>query len=107
MDVGEHAVLSTTPSVLPAVSSERSDNSSRKFVLWGIRHNTVLTIVGASIAPVLYLLYIDHFATNAFNSDDWSVVPFVHAAIHCHLSLSLLLGPPPQISPFPGHIITI
>jgi hypothetical protein len=41
-------------------------------------------------APVLYLLFIDRYAVNAFYDDDWSVVPMVHAAIHGHLTRSQL-----------------
>ncbi len=62
----------------------------RRLTLWATSHNRVLTIMAASIAPILYLAFINHYATNSFFSDDWSVVPTVHAALHGHLSLSQL-----------------
>ena len=54
------------------------------------RYNTVLTIATASLAPILYLVFIDHYAVNSLHDDDWSVVPLVHAALHGQLSLSQL-----------------
>ena len=57
---------------------------------WASRHNTLLTIAAASIAPILYLLFINQYAINSFFVDDWGVVPLVHAALHGHLSLGQL-----------------
>jgi hypothetical protein len=84
----------------PAISSTEDvhsphghgdDDSPRRSVpSWLSRHNTVLTIAAGSIAPILYLLYLDRYAVNSFVEDDWSVVPLVHGALHGHLSLSLL-----------------
>jgi hypothetical protein len=57
---------------------------------WLSRHNAVLTIAAAAVAPILYLLYLDRYAVNSFVDDDWSVVPLVHAALHGHLSFRAL-----------------
>lgn len=54
------------------------------------RYNTIITCVAALIGPVLYLVFIDHYAVNSFFGDDWSVASLVHQALHGHLSLSLL-----------------
>ena len=61
-----------------------------KISRWATRYNTVLTIAAASLPPVLYVVYINRYAVNSFRSDDWSVVPIVHAALHGDLSLSQL-----------------
>ena len=66
------------------------DGGARRALAWTSRHNTPLTIVAAGIVPILYLVFIDHFALNSFVDDDWSVVPLVHAALHDQLSLSLV-----------------
>ena len=50
--------------------------------MWASRHNTVLTVAAASIAPILYFAFVYHFAVDSFNSDDWSVSPLIHAALH-------------------------
>jgi hypothetical protein len=47
-------------------------------------------MAAACVVPVLYLLFVSHYALNSFQDDDWSVVPIVHAALHGHLSFSLL-----------------
>jgi hypothetical protein len=57
---------------------------------WLQRHNFLLTMVAACLTPVLYLLYVGHYAVNDFQFDDWSVIPLVHAALHGHLSLGKL-----------------
>jgi hypothetical protein len=74
-------------------SLDHSDSVARKrFTSWVVRHNSVLTIATASLTPIVYLVFIDRFAVNAFYNDDWSVVPIVHAAVHGHLALSQLWG---------------
>ena len=65
-------------------------NAKRTIPRLAARYNTVLTIAAASIAPILYLVFIDHYAVNSLNDDDWSVVPLVHAALHGQLALSQL-----------------
>lgn len=59
-------------------------------VTWVRRHNTVLVAVAALVTPVAYLLFVAHFSTDSFFGDDWSVVLFVHPALHGHLSISQL-----------------
>jgi hypothetical protein len=48
------------------------------------------TVVSACVVPLLYLVFVDHFATNVFQDDDWTVVPFVHAALHGKLTADQL-----------------
>jgi len=57
---------------------------------WQARHNTLLTLIAASIVPALYLGYVNHFAINALQGDDWNTVPGVNDAIHGHFSLGQL-----------------
>jgi hypothetical protein len=54
------------------------------------RHRGPLTMAAAAVVPILYLLFVDHYAVNSFLDDDWSVVPIVHAALRGHLSFGLL-----------------
>ena len=61
-------------------------------VSWVARHNRGLTIVSASLCPILYLLFVNRYSTNSFYNDDWSVVMLVHSALHGGLSLSQLWG---------------
>ncbi len=43
--------------------------------------------VGAVLVPpVLYVLFVLHFSTNALEFDDWNMVPFLHASLHGHFS---------------------
>jgi hypothetical protein len=58
---------------------------------WLARHNTPLTIAAALLAPILYLVYLDHYAINVLQGDDWNMIPQgVHQALHGHTSLSQL-----------------
>jgi hypothetical protein len=60
---------------------------------WLARHNTALTIGAGLLAPILYLLYVNHYAVNVLQGDDWNMVPGgVHQALHGHISLSQLWG---------------
>ena len=87
----ERSVLPTEISPPDGPSSKPSDEGGRgTSASWLHRHNVALTMVAAGVTPVLYLLYIAHFAVNDFQFDDWSVIPLVHAAIHGHLSLGQL-----------------
>ena len=54
------------------------------------RHNVVLTGTAACLPPVLYLLFVNHYASNALLFDDWRMIPFVHGALHGDLSLGQL-----------------
>jgi hypothetical protein len=71
------------------------------------RRNAVLTVAAAGVPPVLYLFFVAHYATNAFNSDDWSVVPLVHGALHGHLSLSLLWSQHNESRLLVGNIVDV
>ena len=71
------------------------------------RHNTVLTIAVASVAPILYLAFIDHNATNSFYDDDWSVTPLITGALSGHLSLSQLWAQHYESRLFLGNIIDV
>ncbi len=64
--------------------------SRRKFRHWAAETNTLLTIASATVVPILYLLFIGHYAVNSFTADDWSVIPLIDAALHGHLSADLL-----------------
>ncbi len=69
----------------PSGTTESANPSS-----WLPRHNVALTGVAACVAPVLYLLFVNHFASNALLFDDWNIVPFLGSALHGHLSLGQL-----------------
>jgi hypothetical protein len=85
------AVLPTKEPPVPSGLSECSEKDARtRFVLWLSRHNTAFTIIAASVLPILYLLFVEHYATNSFTADDWYVVPIVHAALHGQLTLGQL-----------------
>jgi hypothetical protein len=79
-----------SPHSLPPQRGDGDGDGGWTFASWAKRHNALLTIVSAGIAPVLYLLYLDRYAVNSFVDDDWSVVPLVHGALHGRLTLSLL-----------------
>ena len=86
----------------------RGDGDGRwTFASWARRHNALLTIASAGIAPILYLLYLDHYAVNSFVDDDWSVVPLVHGALHGHLSLSLLWSQHNESRIVVGNIVDV
>jgi hypothetical protein len=57
---------------------------------WMTRHNVVLTAAVACVVPVLYLLFVNHYTSNALLFDDWRMVPFIHAALHGDLSFGQL-----------------
>lgn len=59
------------------------------------------------MAPILYLVFIDHYAPNSFTTDDWTVVPLVHAALHGHLLLSQLWGQHIESRLFIGNMIDV
>jgi hypothetical protein len=45
----------------------------------------------AATLSVLYVGFVDHYAVNVPNGDEWvSVVPFVHNSLHGHLTLAAL-----------------
>jgi hypothetical protein len=74
---------------------------------WANRHNTMLTIGAASIAPILYLIVIHHFAVNSLTEDDWSVVPFIHEALHGNLSFGLLWSQHTESRYFLGNVVDV
>jgi hypothetical protein len=90
--VMEPAVTSADHSDPPDRSSARSDDraAAPRSVSWVTGHNTVLTIAAASVAPILYLVFVDRYATNSFYGDDWSVAPLIHSALSGHLTLGEL-----------------
>jgi hypothetical protein len=53
-------------------------------------YSRVLTFAIAIIAPLCYLFYVNHFAQNVLQFDDWSTVTLIHNALHGHLSWSQL-----------------
>ena len=80
------------PNHLEPSVDHRDSVVQKRSTPWVVRHNSVLTIATASLTPIVYLVFIDRFAVNAFFADDWSIIPMVHAAIHGHLALSQLWG---------------
>lgn len=52
--------------------------------------NQALTLAAACVAPVLYVLFVNHYSVNSFNGDDWSTVLVVHPFLHGQLSPSTL-----------------
>lgn len=89
MDLIEPPIVATKSPDHPSDVPDRG--AMRKLSSWMTQHNTVLTIAAASLAPILYVLFIARYATNSFiNNDDWSFVPIVHAALHHQLSLGQL-----------------
>ena len=72
------------PDALPGASGAATQS-------WPTRYNTALTVVAALVCPVLYFVYLNHYAINVLQGDDWNMVPLgVHQALHGHTSLSLL-----------------
>lgn len=57
---------------------------------WWKRHNRALVFAAAALPAILYLAWINHYALNVLQGDDWSTVPFVNAAIHGQFSLGQL-----------------
>jgi hypothetical protein len=91
-----------------ATSGPRStDGVSGTFRSWAHRRNTGLTVAAAAVAPILYLLFIDRYATNSFFGDDWSTAVLVHAALHGHLSLSQLWTQYNETRLFVGNSIDV
>jgi hypothetical protein len=44
----------------------------------------------ASALAALYVFFVLHYSVNLFWSDEWSLVPIIHAALHSHLTLGAL-----------------
>lgn len=84
----------------------RSDDASRSTLrAWALRH--ALVLVSGSVAPILYLLFVSHYASNSFFGDDWSVAPVVNAALHDHLTLSQLWSQYNESRLFFGTIVLV
>lgn len=93
---------------IAARSAHRDDGGAKGRVsLWASRHNTILTFAAASIAPILYFGFVYHYAVNSFDSDDWSVVPLVHASLHGQSILGLLWGQHHESRLFVGNIVDV
>jgi hypothetical protein len=54
------------------------------------RYNTPLTIAAGIAPPILYFLYVNHFAVNALQFDDWSFTPVVESSLDGNVSISQL-----------------
>jgi hypothetical protein len=50
----------------------------------------ITTILSGFIAPVLYLIFVNTYATNSLYGDDWSIIPLINATRHGNLSPSRL-----------------
>jgi len=66
------------------------DNVDGKRSSWLVGHMTALTVASALVTPLLYLFYVNHYALNVFQFDDWGSVGFLNAAIHGHLTFNEL-----------------
>ena len=51
--------------------------------------------------------FVYHYAVNSFNSDDWTVAPLVHAALHGQPTLSLLWGQHHESRLFIGNVVDV
>ena len=56
----------------------------------GTPAQTVITLAAACVAPILYLIFVDRYASNSFFGDDWSAAPLIHSALSGHLTMGLL-----------------
>jgi hypothetical protein len=71
-------------------SEHHVENDTSAPVSWQVRHNTALTVAAACVAPIFYLLYVNHYAVNSFYFDDSSTFVAMNAALHGHLPLGQL-----------------
>jgi hypothetical protein len=90
MNLTEEPIVPTNNLDHPWNGGRSNKGAIQTLSLWTTAHNSALTIAAASVAPILYLLFVARYATNAFTSDDWTFIPIVHAALHGHLSLGQL-----------------
>jgi hypothetical protein len=89
-------------------SSERSGGgTTARLVPLATKYNTVLTFAAASVAPILYLVFIDRYATNSFYGDDWSVAPMIRSALSDRLSLIQLWAQYNESRLFVGNTIDV
>ena len=56
-----------------------------RLVSYSDRHTGVLTVAAICVTPILYLIFILHFTSDGLLCD-WRMVPFLHSALHGHLS---------------------
>jgi hypothetical protein len=83
------------------------DRDGGKFITWAIRHNTFLTLAAACVPPLLYLIFIDRYATNSFFGDDWELAALTHSARHGRLTLGILWGQYNESRLFFGNLIDV
>ncbi len=74
---------------------------------WATEHNAILTVAAGCLTPILYLLFIGKYATNAFYGDDWTFIPIVHAALHGQLSVGQLWGQHTESRYFFSNLINV
>lgn len=82
-----------------------SGDTTRRLGSWVNRHNAIITAAAAAVTPILYLLFVNHYAVDALFADDWTVVPLAHAAIDGHLALSQLWGQYNESRLFVGNMV--
>ena len=98
--------------VLPAEPQDAGDGQPRqsdasRLISRANRANTLVLISVSGVAPILYLLFINHYASNSFFNDDWTVVALIHAALHGRLSLSQLWGQYNESRLFIGNVVDV
>ena len=69
-----------------AGSGASDDSGPARVVSRQSPYSALLTFAAACVVPILYLAYIDRFATNSFYGDDWSVAPMVRGTLDNHFS---------------------
>jgi hypothetical protein len=67
----------------------------------------IVTILTACIAPVLYFIFVESYATNSFYGDDWSIVPLINATIHGNLSPDRLWSQYNESRLFVGDLVGV
>jgi hypothetical protein len=50
-------------------------------------------IIAACVGPIVYFVYVNHYAVDVPQLDEWLRVRMLHAAIHGHLTLGMLWAP--------------
>ena len=67
----------------------------------------IWVVAAAAVPAALYFLYVFHYSVNVPFADDWSDVPIVSAALHGHLTMSLLWSPWSDAREVTGRLVFI
>jgi len=69
---------------------EPTQGGRTPLLTWIDRNNRALTFVVGVIPPTLYLIFVNRYAVNSLQGDEWNQLAFLHAALHGHLSMGEL-----------------